>query len=222
MSHSANVKILVETLFIKLSRLQDFTDLEKILGEAGRRRKTPAAAGVTPSPPPEKSSSAPAPAPRTPAAPRSAYESPILKNGRKARPSAPASPDTPEKAPDPAAESTAAGKDIPDLEGIREKWEDLIECVKPRKPAIAGLLCQVGLLRVAGGDLYIAAADDYSCNALQRNVQVIRGCLKQVYQCDISLRIEKDKVKDKQRAVKKGDIDPATRDVIQSFDGELL
>ncbi|MFO7841667.1 MAG: DNA polymerase III subunit gamma/tau [Fidelibacterota bacterium] len=223
LGYTANVKILVETLFIKLSNLQDFADLDKVLKKIKKTQKEAQSAGNTHGGNTPISGTPVRPAGRPAPPAQKHYESPILNNANSAKKKS----DTagrPEEKKTPASasgEKEKSGKKH-ELKDIREKWEEFIECIQPEKPAIAGLLCRVGLLRVKNGSLVIAAEDDYSCNALQRNRQIINVCLKRTYGEGLSLRVEKSNVSEKERAVKKGDIDPATQNVIQSFDGELL
>ncbi|MDZ7797948.1 MAG: DNA polymerase III subunit gamma/tau [Candidatus Marinimicrobia bacterium] len=223
LGYTANVKILVETLFIKLANLQDFVDLDKTLKKMKKAEKEMQGGGNTHgdnaarSRTPVRSSGNPAPHTKK------QYESPILNNAHSAEKKS----DTAVKPEEKEPPVSAPGKEVrsekqPELSDIKEKWEEFIECIQPKKPAIAGLLCRVGLLHVKNGSLVIAAEDDYSCNALQRNRQIINVCLKRIYGEGLSLRVEKSSVSEKERAVKKGDIDPATQSVIQSFDGELL
>jgi DNA polymerase-3 subunit gamma/tau len=228
-SRSSNMKILVETLFIKLSNLRDLQQLDEVIGEI--RSGVPAAANVT------------APAPATSAAPsvtvkaetvkpkqmkepvRSTYTSPILHgkagttNQRTDRPGsgqqAPAAPATP--APAQSGEEHAITKDE-----LVSQWPDIVKCIEPKKPAVANLLTTVAILDVKTDTVIMAVDNDYSRATIMRSEQDVCDCLKKVTGKTLLIRLEKKEVNDNQRVVKKKEIDDATKQIIQSFEGELL
>ena len=186
---SANVKILCESLFIKLSRLQDFRDLEQVLNGLKGKAEDP----------------------RTAAAPKAA-----------AVKTAPPAAQIREAVPEAAAEKTGSPEAPAGAEEIKDRWQEVIDCVQPQKPALAGLLCRVGLMRANGGTLVLTVEDDYSYNSLQRSEALIRSCLKKVFHYAYRLRVEKNTVPDSEKAIKNSKVDGAVQQVIQSFEGELL
>lgn len=194
-NRSANVKILCESLLIKLSRLGDFSDLDRILrdihnGSPARPIKKAAnkTAETTPVPPEVN---------RTPAA--------------QAVSAAPTAPAQEEKLPE-----------VPGLEEIKARWQELVNCVQPKKPALAGLLCRLAVIRADDSDLFLTVEDDYSYDHLRRNETVIRACLKSVFGRSFHLKVEKNSISDEERVMKKSEVDEAVKQVIQSFEGELL
>lgn len=189
---SANVKILCESLFIKLSRLQDFHDLDAVLARLNTGKSA-----LPPQPKSEAQKIVPVPA------------------------AASAAPDTPavQKTPVPAESEHPA---VLSIEEIKKRWQEVVDCVQPKKPVLAGLLCRVGLLQSNGGTLVLTVEDDYSFDFLRRNDAMIRSCLKSVFKTAFNLRVEKNPVPDSERVMKERKIDGAVQQVIQSFEGELL
>ncbi|MCK4813690.1 MAG: DNA polymerase III subunit gamma/tau [Candidatus Marinimicrobia bacterium] len=220
-SRSRNIKILVESLFIKLSHLQDFVDLDRVLQQVKQKEAISAAHPQAPTTSKPKANPVAKSTP-SPAAPR--YQSPIL------TPKVNTSTDMPESAQQEIKKSEnkviekPVNKEISPvkLEDLKAKWQEVIDCVQPKKPAIAGLLCRAGILQIQDGTVILGAEDDYSCKSLQRAAQIIRTCLKTVHGVPLYVRIEKSKVLEEQRVIKNKDIDKATQQVIQSLDGELI
>ncbi len=223
-SRSGNIKILVESLFIKLSHLQDFVDLDRVLQQVKQKGTTPGTRLQSPaasiaSKPPSNPVAKPTPSPAAPS-----YQSSIL------TPKANTSADVPVPAQQevkknenkviekPVSEEVSSVK----LEDIKAKWQEVVDCVQPKKPAIAGLLCRAGILQIQDGTVILGVEDDYSCKSLQRAAQIIRICLKDVHGISLSVHVEKSKVLEEQRIIKNKDIDKATQQVIQSLDGELI
>ncbi|MDD5709497.1 MAG: DNA polymerase III subunit gamma/tau [Candidatus Marinimicrobia bacterium] len=190
---SANVKILCESLFIKLSRLQDFRDLDAVLARLNGEK--------TAVPLKPKSETPKAEIPKTVPVPGAVKAAPVQK--------VPASAESEH----PAAVS---------VEEVKKRWQEVVDCVQPKKPALAGLLCRVGLMQSNGGILVLTVEDDYSYDFLQRNDATIRSCLKSVFKSSFNLRVEKNPVPDSDRVMKERKVDGAVQQVIQSFEGELL
>ncbi|MBN2781116.1 MAG: DNA polymerase III subunit gamma/tau [Candidatus Marinimicrobia bacterium] len=217
-SRSANTKILTEALFIKLSRMKDFVDLDRVLTQL-KNTPPPAAAPAEArreSTPPKASAARP-------------YQSPILHAAPKTEIGAAAKDRPAEKTPPPAAlpEDPAPGpgtEKTPELtlDIVRERWQEIIDCMQPKKPAVAGLLCQVGLTRVTEDTLYLAAENDYAYQTIHSSEQIIRSCIKTVLGAALTVRVEKNKVAQDQKVSKKESIDEAAKMVMQSFEGELV
>lgn len=226
-SRASNTKILVETLFIKLANLGDLRQLDEIIGQA--RRESPAVAPATPSPvAPQSRPAAPAAsAPRPAQASRPAYNSPIL-NGQYKKASPANKPVEKEKnvhEPSPAAAvETDAGSDSHSAtaDEIRGRWQALVECMQPKKPAVASLLTNVGILNVTGDTVYLAVEDSYSYDTILRAEHDICDCLKTVTGKKLLIKLDKKEVRNTQRVIKKKEIDEETKQIIQSFEGELL
>ncbi|MCF7832617.1 MAG: DNA polymerase III subunit gamma/tau [Candidatus Marinimicrobia bacterium] len=223
-SRSSNTKILVETLFIKLSNLQDLRQLDDLIGQLKRTSSAidPVAAvpvsNVTPIV--KNAKIVKEPAVKT-------YSSPILNGNLKE------SAATPQKEEIPIKEVVSQANDLPEpdstddiqsvgLEEIKDKWQSVIECIQPQKPAVASLLCNVGITNVQNGALILAVEDEYSHNTIKRNEKIICHCMEKVLKIKLMLRIEQNKVPDKQRVIKKQEIDDAAKQIIQNFEGELL
>lgn len=187
-NRSANVRILCESLLIKLSRLGDFSDLDQILRNV--KSNVPAEKTV------RKSAAKPA----TP------------KAGK-------AQTVQPETAAPPAEEENSK---VPGLDEIRQRWQELVDCVQPKKPALAGILCRIAIIRADENNLYLTVEDDYSYDHLHRNESVVRACLKSVFKKSFRLNIVKNSISENERVMKKNEVDDAVKQVIQSFEGELL
>jgi DNA polymerase-3 subunit gamma/tau len=221
-SRSANVKILVESLFIKLSHMHDFVALDRVLEQLKQRDRSEttkvapvkASPVLTRSAPPERKTAPPGRIPDETERPGDPETPPEPAPEKKDTPA-----DTADADPQDAA---VTGADILTPEDIKEKWNAFIACVQPKKPALAGLLCNVGISGIYDDTLVLASEDTYSCESLQRSEQIIRSCLKTVFGVPLSVRIEKKEVSEKQRLGSRKKIDDAAKQVIQEFEGELL
>jgi len=223
-SRSSNTKILVETLFIKLSNLQDLKQVDEMIGQ--KRQALPHANATT-------SATAPRTAPAVKPTPvvkeptPKVYTSPILNGNIKGLTPAPKKTTVPDKKEEPKIEKTpepivSNGNEAITIEKVKEQWQAVVDCVQPQKPAVASLLCNVGLSRIQNGTLVLVVEDEYSYNTIIRNEQIICSCLEEICGVKLLLRVEKNKVPDTQRVIKKQEIDKATKQILQSFDGELL
>ncbi len=220
-SRSSNTKILVETLFIKLSNLRDLRQLDEMIGELKHTEKlnTPVAP-VRAAPTVKNVPVTKEPTPRT-------YTSPILNGNIKGKSPAAVKEAVPEKKNEPVVETVnepevAGTTNAISIEEIKTQWQAVVDCVQPQKPAVASLLCNVGVSRIQNGALVLIVGDEYSYNTIIRNEQIINSCLQKTCGTKLLIRVEKDKVPDKQRVIKKQKIDNATKQILQSFDGELL
>ncbi|MCD6337568.1 MAG: DNA polymerase III subunit gamma/tau, partial [Candidatus Marinimicrobia bacterium] len=205
-SRSSNTKILVETLFIKLSNLQDLRQLDEIIGQIKQQETpntwlaAPRVAPVVKNVPVAKEQ-----VPKT-------YTSPILNGNIKGKVPSLVKTTVPEKESEPiievSSESVVSEQtgEI-DIEKIKTQWQSLVDCVQPQRPAVASLLCNVGISKIQNGTLVLIAGDEYSYNTIIRNEQIISSCLGKVYGARLLIRVEKDKVPDKQRVIKKQKID---------------
>jgi DNA polymerase-3 subunit gamma/tau len=220
LSRSPNTKILVESLFIKLANLKDLRDLDEVIAQL--QRDVPAA----PAPAIEKSAANEAknktgvPVMESPS---TVYRSPILNGAKATAPAQPAA--SPQKeAVGNETPGTPAEKDRPAInpEDLKARWQEIIDCIQPKKPAVASLLCNVGIAGIENGFLILTVEDDYSYNTIIRSETVIANCINTVLGEKMPIRLEKSKVTNNQRVVQKKEIDEATKQIIQSFEGELL
>jgi DNA polymerase-3 subunit gamma/tau len=223
-SRSSNTKILVETLFIKLSNLQDLRQLDEIIGQMKQASShtnflapvtAPRAQVAVKTTPIVKE-----PTPKT-------YTSPILNGNIKGASSASQKVVVPENKEEPKVEAApeqivSDGVAAITIDKVKDQWQAVVDCVQPQKPAVASLLCNVGISRIQNGTLVIIVGDEYSYNTIIRNEQIICSCLEKICGVKLLIRVEKNKVPDTQRVIKKQEIDKATKQILQSFDGELL
>lgn len=223
-SRSSNIKILVETLFIKLSNLQDLRQLDEMIGQMKHAspHANPVVQTVAPQIAPMVKN-----VPVTKEAAPKTYTSPILNGNIKGAPPAPQKAAVPEKKDEPKIEETSEPvvtdeADATSIEEVRDRWQTVIDCVQPQRPAVASLLCNVGISRIQNGTLVFIVGDEYSYNTIIRNEKIICSCLEKIYGVKLLLRVEKNKVPDTQRVIKKQKIDAAAKQILQSFDGELL
>lgn len=223
-SRSSNTKILVETLFIKLSNLQDLRQLDELIGQM--QSASPNITQLAPSAAPRVApvvKNVPVtkePAPKT-------YTSPILNGNIKGASPAPENIVVPEKKEEPKIEIPSIPAVSVDVETIgidevKQQWQGVVDCVQSQKPAVASLLCNVGISSIQNGTLVLMVGDEYSYNTIKRNEQIISSCIEKNYGVRLLLRVEKNNVPDKQRVMEKQKIDSATKQILQSFDGELL
>ncbi|MEA2078091.1 MAG: DNA polymerase III subunit gamma/tau [Candidatus Marinimicrobia bacterium] len=221
---SSNTKILVETLFIKLANLQDFRELDEIIGQL--RNTSPVSRPQT-----IKSAPKPVPvvnkAPITNESPSKSYTSPILNGNIKGASPVAKKTESPAENNEPSEKQTQEPVSnnkvhTVSLNEVKEKWQAVIDCIQPKKPAVASLLCNVGIINIQNGAVILAVEDDYSYNTITRSELIICNCLKTVLGEKLFLKLEKNKVANNQRVVQKKEIDKATKQIIQSFEGELL
>jgi DNA polymerase III subunit gamma/tau len=220
-ARSSNVKILVETLFIKLANLQDLRKLDDVIGQL--KVTTPVQKKSTPAPKPLARVQTPAPVTQKPG---NTYSSPIL-NGKIKKDQDPKTEEPVRTMSKPASAAPTVieereMKQMPALEQIKEKWDEVIACIQPQRPAVGSVLGNVGLLKIQNGMIFLVVEDDYSYKAIKGYEQKICTCLEKVYGLKLLLQLEKNKVADSQRVTKKKELDEAAKQIIQSFDGELV
>jgi len=226
LSRSSNTKILVETLFIKLSNMKDLQQLDEVIGEikAGNpvkpMRKAPKAA---PAPPAAKAPVKKAPEVKKPE--KNNYRSPILNGNISAAQPGP----KPEKPVAENKDKSIQAEAVPTEKAhrctkdeLKTKWPDIIKCMEPKKPAVANMLSNVGIIDIREGTIVLAIDNDYAYDAINKYEQDICNCIRTVTGEQLLIRLEKEEIANNQRVVKKNEIDEATKQIIQSFEGELL
>ncbi|MFA6617533.1 MAG: DNA polymerase III subunit gamma/tau [Candidatus Neomarinimicrobiota bacterium] len=258
-SKSANVKILVETLFIKLSKIADLQQLDEVIGQVKSAEhmahpiahNKPAQVKKTPAEAPEKSpqhtstqTSLPSPSPAQPKkslaqatttqAARvkisdkketantgklsSDYHSPIL--NRKA-------PSALDKEESPA--EVLSSPPLPHQKGvkisfddIKDSWPDIIENLATVKPSLASMLESAGIQKLDANDFFILVEDEFSLETLRQNENIISASIQKKLGASLKIHVEKRKVDDSQRVIKKKEMDEAAKQIISGFDAELV
>jgi len=230
-SRSSNTKILVETLFIKLSNLEDLRELDEVIGQLQRNFPQPAAPARIKQTPMAKTTQVPAADSQNtsvkPAPSQKSYQSPILNgnygNGNHTNGVTQTLNQPSEKSSEPETERSSPDEGhATSFEDLKSNWGKVVECIQPKKPAVASLLCNVGLSGLKNGTLLLAVEDEYSYNTINRNQKIICSCMETVFKESLLIKIEKREVAESQRVIKKQKIDEAAKKVIQSFEGELL
>ncbi len=220
-SKSANVKILVETLFIKLSKLNDLQQLDEVIGQvqSTEHMAHPVAEKKT-----ALGSQKPQPVSQKPEAKSeavSAYVSPIL--NRKTVPASEVQAtvsQNEEKKEKPAVEGISTS--TIDVDVIKKNWEAIVRDLSERKPSLATMLSAAGIVDASGKELKLSVEDDLAKSMLEKNEREICEKIKDKIHVDITLTIVKKKVTDSQRVIKKKELDDAAKQIISSFDAELV
>ena len=229
-SRSSNTKILVETLFIKLANLKDLRQLDEVIGEIKHSPvgiKTPSAEIPKARTNIEEKSSAPVHPvkPRTPQVqetPANSYVSPILsrkfeKEGKVEE----AKPEEKIPAQNKTEEKKETSSQI-DLETIKSQWAEVVKCLGVEFPALASTLEMVAINDLKGDDLFLVVEDNLSYDMILKNREKISTSIEKVYNILLKIEITQNKVTDSQRVIKKEELDEATKQIIQSFNAELL
>lgn len=232
---SANVKILVETLFIKLAKIADLQQLDDVIAQIKSTEymahpiapNKSAQAKVSPAP-----ASTPASkkvvAPKLKAADKKKtdnisqasadYVSPIL--NRKS----PVKMNKEETQP-----VVLSPAQIPDkqeakitLDDIKKNWSDIVQHLATIKPSLASMLESAGIEKLNANELFILVEDEFSLETLKQNKNIISTSIQKKLNVGLKIHIEKTKIDDLQRVIKKKEMDAAAKQIISSFDAELV
>jgi DNA polymerase-3 subunit gamma/tau len=229
-SRSSNTKILVETLFIKLANLKDLRQLDEVIEEIKHSPvgiKSPSAdiAKVKINIEEKK------PAPTNPIKPitpqvqetsDNTYVSPILSRKFEKEPKVEETKPEEKKATQEKTEEKKETSTPIDVEKIKSQWTDVIKCLEVKSPALASTLEMVAINDLKGEDLYLVVEDNLSYDMILKNREKISSCIEKVYNIMLKIDIAQNKVTDSQRVIKKEELDEATKQIIQSFNAELL
>ena len=225
-SRSSNTKILVETLFIKLSNLKDLQQLDEIIGEMKSTTPAQSAAATVKTAPKKPMPTAPAAKTTLTKDPKqSSYSSPIL-NGKfnaARKPEAVSAVKETKNEVKAQADPVKIDEDHAiTKDELLLKWSELIKCIEPKKPAVSNLLATIAVTALKNSTLFMVVDNDYAFDTIMRSEREICECLETVTGKKLLIKLEKREIADNQRVVKKKEIDEATKQIIQSFDGELL
>lgn len=231
---SANVKILVETLFIKLSKIADLQQLDEVIGQvqsnehlahpiAGNKHAHHRSNSVPAEPKPVKLT-APQIKPATKietspvnSAP-SDYVSPILNR----KPVVKVKKEESKKEVSKEKPTVQSQATQIDLSIVKEKWTDILEKLATIKPSLASMLESAGIIKLKENELFISVEDEFTLDMLRRNEGVISTCIKDILSARLKIRVQKKEVNDSQRVIKKREMDDAAKQIISSFDAELV
>jgi DNA polymerase-3 subunit gamma/tau len=166
---STNSRLVVETLLLRWTMLDRLVDLERVL-----------AGGSLPSP---AGGRAPRPTP-VPAA------GPVAPPARRATDLAPPAA-APAPAPVPAATPTAISGVPFTLEGVRERWTDLVAAVRDQSRFLAEALAGTDVIGVAAPTLTVGFAEPNPLflERLEQQAAVIEGVIGQAVGAPVRLRI---------------------------------
>jgi DNA polymerase-3 subunit gamma/tau len=166
---STNSRLVVETLLLRWTMLDRLVDLERVL-----------AGGSLPSP---AGGRAPRPTP-VPAA------GPVAPPARRATDLAPP-PAAPAPAPVPAATPTAISGVPFTVEGVRERWTDLVAAVRDQSRFLAEALAGTDVIGVAAPTLTVGFAEPNPLflERLEQQAAVIEGVIGQAVGAPVRLRI---------------------------------
>ena len=234
-SKSANVKILVETLFIKLSKLNDLQQLDDVIGqvqssehmahpvaEAGSRKSE---AGSQK--PEDRSQKAEVRSQKAEvrsqkaevrsSKPEVEYVSPILSRRGMQSPEASKVEPQLDEAPLKVEEEV-----VIDIELIKKNWKAIVEGVSQSKPSLGSVLTGAGIQAINGRELKLVVEDRLALELLEKNEREISLEIKNKLNVELKLVIVKNKVADSQRVIKTKELDEAAKQIISGFDAELV
>ena len=87
---------------------------------------------------------------------------------------------------------------------------------------MASTLEMVAIEDVKGEYLYLVVEDNLSYDMISKNREKLSSCIEKVYKVTLKIELTQNKVSDSQRVMKKEELDEATKQIIQSFNAELL
>ena len=208
-----NSRILIEALIMKLCRHRDFVDLDQALRHGGMKAK------ATARPVSRTDSSASSKRSDRPASmqPGPEFKSRILDKAPVSKVAG--TKETPNKLSD---IPSGAPVSMPSIQEVKKKWPELIERVNRKRPALAGVLGQVGIRQIEGYCIIIGSSDNYSLDTVRKCDKDLQFAAEDIFGKGIRIRINKCEVKEDERAVERKKIDKSVLNVIEAFDGELL
>lgn len=244
LTRSLNKKVMVESLLMKLCRLEDFVQLDTVLKNVKEGRSSATAvqgsktAGSAPSPVQKKSLPPSKPAePLTreavkqkPAKEEAAHTQPkVEKPVYRSRIVNNVSPDASRQAP-----VSLKGSSVPTEvkiassvitlteDEVKAKWPELVNEIGKYKPAIAGIMKQLGILRLAAGKIVVGAADDFSVQTVCRADEAVQAAAVKVFGNNVLIKIENCKTNNDKRLMKQDEIDDTVKTLMQTLDGDLV
>lgn len=241
LTRSLNKKVMVESLLMKLCRLEDFTQMDTVLknvkegrSSAASRQEIKSAAAVATSvqaKPVKKVK----PIAQPPVAPKIdtqeekktqlKAETPVYRSRIVNNVSPAASPKTTvsakaSKTPDQAKTSSQAV--ILSEEEVKSKWPELVNEIGKSKPAIAGIMKQLGILKLDAGRIVVGAADDFSVQAVCRADEAVQNAAGKVFGNNVLIKIENCQGINDKRLMKQEEIDETVKSLMQTLDGDLV
>ena len=217
--YSLNPRIIIESMFIKLSQLDDIFSISEILDGAENeiiptKRKTKNVSQQNTVNEPEEKYHQETETQKEVSESKN-YRSRILGGKNNKQDDLNLKVGTDDKNDVPRSEVN--------LSKIKDIWDEIIKSFVKTQPSLSDILGKMDLVKFANNILVLGTDNTFYLKKVEKNIVPIKKVIDKILNSNISIRVEKVELSDKKKKqIKSKEIPKSVKNVIEAFDGELV
>jgi len=217
--YSLNPRIIIESMFIKLSQLDDIFSISEILDGAENeiiptKRKTKNVSQQNTVNEPEEKYHQETETQKEVSESKN-YRSRILGGKNNKQDDLNLKVGTDDKNDVPRSEVN--------LSKIKDIWDEIIKSFVKTQPSLSDILGKMDLVKFANNILVLGTDNTFYLKKVEKNIVPIKKVIDKILNSNISIRVEKVELSDKKKKqIKSKKIPKSVKNVIEAFDGELV
>lgn len=217
--YSSNPRIIIESMFIKLSQLDDIFSISEILDGAENeiiptKRKTKNVSQQNTVNEPEEKYHQETETQKEVSESKN-YRSRILGGKNNKQNDLNLKVGTDDKNDVPRSEVN--------LSKIKDIWDKIIKSFVKTQPSLSDILGKMDLVKFANNILVLGTDNTFYLKKVEKNIVPIKKVIDKILNSNISIRVEKVELSDKKKKqIKSKEIPKSVKNVIEAFDGELV
>jgi len=217
--YSLNPRIIIESMFIKLSQLDDIFSISEILDGAENeiiptKRKTKNVSQQNTVNEPEEKYHQETETQKEVSESKN-YRSRILGGKNNKQDDLNLKVGTDDKNDVPRSEVN--------LSKIKDIWDEIIKSFVKTQPSLSDILGKMDLVKFANNILVLGTDNTFYLKKVEKNIVPIKKVIDKILNSNISIRVEKVELSDKKKKqIKTKEIPKSVKNGIEAFDGELV
>ena len=109
------------------------------------------------------------------------------------------------------------------LSKIKDIWDEIIKSFVKTQPSLSDILGKMDLVKFANNILVLGTDNTFYLKKVEKNIVPIKKVMDKILNSNISIRVEKVELSDKKKKqIKSKEIPESVKNVIEAFDGELV
>jgi len=109
------------------------------------------------------------------------------------------------------------------LSKIKDIWDEIIKSFVKTQPSLSDILGKMDLVKFANNILVLGTDNTFYLKKVEKNIVPIKKVIDKILNSNISIRVEKVELSDKKKKqIKSKKIPKSVKNVIEAFDGELV
>ncbi|MDA3870950.1 MAG: DNA polymerase III subunit gamma/tau, partial [Candidatus Marinimicrobia bacterium] len=109
------------------------------------------------------------------------------------------------------------------LSKIKDIWDEIIKSFVKTQPSLSDILGKMDLVKFANNILVLGTDNTFYLKKVEKNIVPIKKVIDKILNSNISIRVEKVELSDKKKKqIKSKEIPKSVKNVIEAFDGELV